>query len=267
MPTPDPTRRFSDRADDYLRHRPHYPAVLLEFLHAELGLRPSHVIADIGSGTGFLAEVFLAAGHRVYGVEPNDAMRVAGEHYLARYPNFTSIAARAEATSLLAATADFVVAGQAFHWFDPEPTRREFFRILKPDGWVALVRNELRSDDSAFMRGYRELSHRFRTDDRGSQLRRSISEFHDPVMTRFFAPSPYFRKIAARHADELDFAQALGRMLSFSSIPLPGEPNHDVMVRELRKLFDEHQQNGRVRFEYEVEVVYGRLTEAPPAPS
>jgi SAM-dependent methyltransferase len=265
-PTPDPTRRFSDRADDYLRHRPHYPPALLDFFRTELGLQPRHIIADIGSGTGFLAEIFLAAGHRVYGIEPNAEMRATGERYLARFPNFTSLATRSEATSLPAAALDFVVAGQAFHWFDPAPTRREFHRILKPGGWVALVRNELKCEGDAFLEKYRTLARRYRG-EQALRERQAVSVFKDPVLKEFFSPGPYQKTIAARHAHDLDFNQALGRLQSFSSIPLPGEPNHDAMTRELRELFERHQRHGQVTFAYEVEIVYGRLVATPAAES
>ena len=84
------------------------------------------MIADIGSGTGFLSELFLKNGNRVFGVEPNEAMRQAGEEYLASYDGFASIDGSAEATTLDDASVDFVTAGQAFHWFDQTAARREF---------------------------------------------------------------------------------------------------------------------------------------------
>src|SRR6267378_605232 len=116
----DAKQRFSNRVADYIRYRPGYPAVALEVLREDCGLRPGHVIADIGSGTGFLSELFLKNGNRVYGVEPNTEMRQAGEEYLASYDGFSSIEGSAESTTLEDSSVDFVTAGQAFHWFEPE---------------------------------------------------------------------------------------------------------------------------------------------------
>ena len=90
----DAKQRFSNRAADYVRYRPGYPSELLDVLRKECGLRPGHVIADIGSGTGFLSELFLKNGNRVYGVEPNSEMRRAGEEYLASHDGFSSSSAR-----------------------------------------------------------------------------------------------------------------------------------------------------------------------------
>src|SRR5437660_10266541 len=132
----DAKQRFSNRVADYVRYRPGYPQAVFDLLRAECGLRPGHVIADIGSGTGLLSELFLKNGNRVYGVEPNTEMRRAGEEYLASYDGFSSIAGSAESTTLSDSSVDFVTAGQAFHWFEPAAARPEFIRILKPAAWV-----------------------------------------------------------------------------------------------------------------------------------
>src|SRR2546429_8611664 len=94
------TERFSNRVDNYVRYRPHYPAEVLGFLEDECGLTPESVIADVGSGTGFLAELFLRNGNRVFGVEPNREMGEAGERLLASCPSFIRLAGTAQAPPL-----------------------------------------------------------------------------------------------------------------------------------------------------------------------
>ena len=138
----DPTKRFSDRVEMYVKYRPHYPTAVLACLQEECGLTETAVIADIGSGTGILTKLFLDNGNRVYGVEPNDEMREAAESYLADYAKFVSVNGRSEATTLPDHSVEFITAGQAFHWFQWQETKAEFKRILKPNGIVALVWNE-----------------------------------------------------------------------------------------------------------------------------
>src|SRR5260370_9922626 len=128
----DAKQRFSNRVADYARYRPGYPPAVLDLLRSECSLRPGHVIADIGSGTGLLSELFLKNGNRVFGVEPNEVMRQAGEEHLASYDGFTSINGSSETTTLLNASVEFVAAAQACHCFEPRAARREFIRILKP---------------------------------------------------------------------------------------------------------------------------------------
>ena len=105
--------------EDYIRYRPSYPEAILAWLARECGLAPESRIADIGSGTGILARLFLQFGCRVFGVEPNAGMRAGAERQFAGEPRFHSVDARAEATTLPDANVHFVTAGQSFHWFDP----------------------------------------------------------------------------------------------------------------------------------------------------
>ena len=128
MPATNSITRFSSRVDDYINYRPHYPIEIIDLLAEKCALTPESVIADIGSGTGMLAKLFLENGNPVVGVEPNAEMRAAGEQYLAEFGRFTSMSGSAEATRLPAHAMDFVICGQAFHWFDRERTRDEFLR-------------------------------------------------------------------------------------------------------------------------------------------
>src|SRR3712207_3362726 len=160
----DPTRRFSNRVEDYIKYRPDYPRALVALLEDECGLTRESVVADVGSGTGILSELFLREGVRVYGVEPNREMREAGEELLAAYENFASVDGRAEATTLADDSVDFVTAGQAFHWFDTAAARREFRRILKDDGWAVLVWNDRRTEGTPLLAEYERLLLEYGTD-------------------------------------------------------------------------------------------------------
>ena len=165
-PSSDSTKRFSNRVADYVRYRPDYPRGILAILEAETGLSADSRIADVGSGTGISAELFLAHGNVVDAVEPNADMRAAAEATLAQYPRFHSVVGTAEATTLADNSVDYVVAAQAFHWLDAQATRREFARILRADGWVVLIWNTRRVDATPFLRAYEVLLQKFATDYR-----------------------------------------------------------------------------------------------------
>ena len=141
----DNTNRFTGRAADYDRYRQRYPSSeVLNRLCVWCGLTPAWLVADVGAGTGMLAEVFLENGNRVLAVEPNPdmrkQMRACVEGQLGRpVPQLEVIDATAEATTLHAASVDLVAIGRAFHWFDKDRALAEFRRILRPGGWVALV--------------------------------------------------------------------------------------------------------------------------------
>jgi len=256
--TTDPTCRFSNRVADYVRYRPHYPAAVLDVLRQEAGLRTEHVVVDIGSGTGFLTELFLAAGHCVLGVEPNAEMRAAGEQYLAKWDNFTSVDGLAEATTLDAQCADLAVAGQAFHWFRPAETRVEFQRILRPGGGVALIWNDRQADAAGVFAAYEKLVQDFRTDN-SAEVHRVVLRAEQGPLIQFFSPQIFSRRVIPGLTQEFDFAGLKGRLLSASYAPKEGHPRHQAMMAELRQIFDQYQRGGRVRFEHSTEIVFGRL--------
>jgi ubiquinone/menaquinone biosynthesis C-methylase UbiE len=250
----DAKKRFSNRAEDYARYRPGYPREALELLHTWCGLKPEHAIADIGSGTGLLSKIFLDHGNRVFGVEPNAEMRSAGEEYLRDYRNFTSVAGSAEATTLPAQSIDFVTAAQAFHWFDPQPTRREFQRILKPHGRVVILWNERLLDETAFLCDYEELLRQFGTD----YARVHESYPRAEQMLSFFGANE-FTSHTLPNAQEFDFAGLSGRLRSSSYAPAPGHPQFQPMIEELQRIFAAHQKEGVVRMEYRTRVYTGKL--------
>jgi SAM-dependent methyltransferase len=253
VPAVDPTRRFSDRVDRYIRYRPGYPPEVLDVLQEKCALKPASVIADIGSGTGLLARLFLEKGNPVFGVEPNPKMRAAGERCLENFSNFVSVAGAAEATTLADHSMDFVTAAQAAHWFDRERARREFVRILIPGGWTVLVWNERRIESSPFLVAYEQLLLEFGTD-----YQRVRHEHTTGTIESFFAPSSY-QAVVFDCAQKFDYSGLEGRLLSSSYAPLPGHPKCAPMLDELRRLFNVHQVNGRVAMEYKTRMYYGQL--------
>src|SRR3954465_7534109 len=125
----DATNRFSNRAENYARHRPTYPPELVATLIADAGLASASVIADVGSGTGISSSLFLDQGCTVYAVEPNTGMRAVAERAFAGNARFVSVAGSAESTTLPNASVDFVTVAQAFHWLDHARAKTEFARI------------------------------------------------------------------------------------------------------------------------------------------
>jgi len=181
-------------------------------------------------------------------------MREAGEEYLASYDGFTSVNGSAEATTLEPASVDFVTAGQAFHWFDRDAARREFQRILKPDGWLVVVWNERLVEASSFVREYENLLRNFGTDY--ERVKENYpTEVH---MREFFSPNQY-RAYQLPNSQEFDFEGLAGRLRSSSFIPAPDAPNFAPMMAELRRIFDANNKDGRVRLEYSTHVYFGRL--------
>jgi SAM-dependent methyltransferase len=252
-----PTQRFSDRVDDYVRHRPGYPREVFDYLRKEAGLGHGSVVADIGSGSGAFSRGLLEAGASVRGVEPNEAMRAAAERLLAGFSGFRSIAGSAEATGLATASVDAVTAAQAFHWFRLEETRVELGRVLRPGGQLVLVWNRRLSEGSRFARDYEALLVAHATDYREVDHRRTQRA---EVFARVFAAG--WREARFATDQELDWDGLVGRLFSSSYVPGRDRPEHRPMLEGLRLIFDACQRGGRVRMEYETELYHGLLDPA-----
>lgn len=248
------TERFSDRAAVYTRGRPTYPDAVVAHLQREGALADGGVVVDLGVGTGLSAEPFLRAGHRVIGVEPNASMRAVAEERLAASGRYTSVDGSAEATTLAARSADLVIAGQAFHWFDPARAGAEARRIAVEGGWAALIWNDRPPAGTPFLEGYEALLKTF-----GIDYEKVTHRHVDAAaIGRFFAPAvprvAYFDNPRVLDRDEL--AALVG---SASYMPAPGHSQHAAMTEALDRLFDAHAVNGRVALHYRTRMHYGPL--------
>jgi SAM-dependent methyltransferase len=251
----DPKLRFSSRVQDYVSYRPTYPVELLRVLETAAGLSAAATVADVGSGTGISSQLFLDHGNTVFGIEPNREMREAAEQLLGGNSRFRSVNATAEQTTLADSSVDYVVAGQAFHWFDRPKARQEFARVLRPGGWVVLMWNARRIGTTPFLCDYEGLLCEFAIDYR--QVDHKLVD--DTVIQKFFAPETYqFRSL--ENAQLLDRAGLIGRIASSSYMPAEGHPRYPAMASAIEKLFERNQQGHRVKIEYDTVLYFGQLT-------
>lgn len=245
--------RFSNRVENYVKYRPSYPPEVLDLFRDEMSLQTDSVIADIGSGTGISSKIFLENGNSVYGVEPNATMREAAEEFLKDFPRFTSIDGTSENTDLPENSVDFIIAAQAFHWFDKEKTRPEFKRILRENGFVALIWNERQLNTNDFLIDYENLLKKFGTDY--EKVR------HDNLEEKMF--SDFFQtKFQSRtflNVQTLDFQGLKGRILSSSYMPSETDALFSPMINELKSLFENHAEKGKIQVLYNTNIFFTRI--------
>ncbi len=219
----DSIRRFSNRADDYVKYRPGYPPEIIDLLRKEIQLTPRQVIADIGSGTEISSEMFLKNGNIVCGIEPNKEMRSAAEKSLKEYKYFIGIDGQAEKTQLNERSIDIIIAAQSFHWFDRKRIKKEWPRILKIDGYVVLLWNERKRTGSQFLAGYELLIKKFAKDyEKVRHLNIDSSIFRD------FFKSGSYETVQFKNEQVFGFEGLKGRALSSSYMPAEGEVGHEM---------------------------------------
>jgi SAM-dependent methyltransferase len=218
-----PRQRFSNRADDYAKYRPSYPAAAIDQILSDL---EQPTAADVGAGTGISARLLAERGVNVWAIEPNAAMVAAAQpHPLVEFRQGT-----AEQTGLDSRSVDLITCCQAFHWFEPIATLSEFHRILKPGGRLALMWNE-RDETDEFTREHNAIISRaadhqfFDSPDRKSAVPLEESSLFQNFRVYSF---PYSRP--------LNLEGMIGLALSSSYIPKEGEA-HDQMMAEFRSLY------------------------------
>lgn len=249
----DPTQRFSNRVENYRRYRPGYPSAVVDLIRETAGLSTGAALADIGSGTGILTRKLLEADFDVTAVEPNDAMRQAAEEDLRTFPRFHSVAAPAEQTGLPDHHFAALTAAQSFHWFQREPARLEFRRILQPEGWAFLIWNERKASRSPFDGAYQDLLASLGQSYEGVRNRSGEESLED-----FFVAGSY----QMAHFDNpqiMTWDELRGRFLSSSYVPAEGDPQHEPLLAKLEEIFHQHEKQGRVTFDQQTNVYYGRV--------
>jgi len=243
---------FSTKAADYAAARPRYPVALFERLRANRTLYPAAQIADIAAGTGLFTGQLLYRGYNVTAIEPNAAMRAVADATLAKYRKYRSIAATAEATTLADASVDLITAAQAFHWFDAEAVRREWLRVLKPDGRVVLVWNTRPATDP-LQKALDDLLVEF-----GGAKQAALDRRQDLSYVPPFFSADSFARFEFANMQQLDRDGLISLALSRSAMPDRDTPQGERAVHKLSQLYARHARDGQVSVSYRTLAFVGR---------
>jgi ubiquinone/menaquinone biosynthesis C-methylase UbiE len=246
-------QRFSDRVENYIKYRPGYPDEIIPTLQLEIGLMADDTIADIGSGTGISAKLFLENGNTVFAVEPNEPMRKAAEGLLSEYEYFHSVHGSSEETNLTTNSIDLIVCAQAFHWFNQEKTKIEFQRIANKGAHLALIWND-RKETEPFQIDYEKLIQEFAIDYNEISHRNITQE----MIAAFYAPNT-FKKFVLNYEQQFNLEGLIGRIISSSYMPNLDHPNFPQLKNAIVSLFDKYKQNEIVTFAYNTIIFLGKI--------
>ncbi|MGA9885187.1 MAG: class I SAM-dependent methyltransferase [Candidatus Acidiferrales bacterium] len=250
----NPTGRFTGRVEAYRRYRSRYPREIIPLLHEKCGLTAESMVADIGAGTGMLAELFLENGNSVFAVEPNAEMRAACEELAAQYPQLACLDGTAENTRLADRSIDLIAAGRAFHWFDKEKCRPEFMRILRPNGWVVLAGQGPRRREEPISRDYQTILR-----EHGIDYSRLYSRYNVKEAVRGFFEGGSLLESEFPGYEELSYEGLEGQTLSLSVTPQPDHPGFPAMQTALKSYFAKYQRDGKMRLPMNCHIYMGQL--------
>lgn len=244
---------FEQRAVYYAR-RPSYPLSVLRFFREELKLNRQHIVADIGAGAGGSAKPLLRHVHSLCAVEPNAAMRQRARAWLGKEDNWLITDGCAEATKLDNDSIDLALMAHSFPFIDQQSAQKELKRILKLNSYVVVLHDRLDIQYGGFTEAFAQFLKQFG----GNMPPPETGELQN------FYPNDYqtarFRQqLRLNWAELQDHYHSLGRAL------LPNEPQHDLAMRTLKVLFEQHKQNQHVVLEYEAQLHFGLYNQYVPA--
>ncbi|MFZ6030484.1 MAG: class I SAM-dependent methyltransferase [Chloroflexota bacterium] len=243
------TTRFSHKAEIYARYRWRYAPEAIQRLFDVLP--PKGVVADIGAGTGILTRPLLTNAACVYAVEPNAAMRSVAEYLHGARQNFRGVAGTAEATTLPEASVDLIAVAQALHWCDPAPTVREFRRILKPGGWLALLWNNSRHTElGQALQTLHQARYGWDTD---------ASSYPRCEPYAFYFGHERYAEYCFPVATRQTWEEFFGCLCSDSHAPLPDHPAFADFEAAAQAIYNHFRVGDTIPAHYQTELVLGQL--------
>ena len=233
----DTHQTYTTKAEKYAKYRWDYAPAAVAAIFASAQLSEDALVADIGAGTGILTHHFIGRVRQVYAIEPNASMRREAARGLPPGSGCTVLAGSAEQAPLRTSSVDLITVAQAIHWCSPEPTRREFRRILRPGGWLALLRNF--PTETVFGDALAQVC----TAENGvSEAAGSPPEFKRPA--DFYFGGPHYQKLVFPFTYQQDWASYIGSLCSASYMPDEDHPAYPRFEKAVRGVFEQFSQNG-----------------------
>jgi ubiquinone/menaquinone biosynthesis C-methylase UbiE len=214
--------RFDHVANTYDNFRPPYSGldkVLSNF-------KNTSIVADIGSGTGILSRQLLKYFNKVYAIEPNEKMINVSR----KKKEIHHIVATASKTTLKSKSIDIIFVAQAIHWFDPITTKKEFKRILKPNGHIIILNN-------SYIDSYQKEISKIAP---SSTVSRAPGSNVDT-----FSPGDYHVYTSLK-TTKISCDAFIGLNLTQSRTPDKDTDEYDTFVKQLTSIFKKHSINGKI---------------------
>lgn len=130
---------FGASAEVYQRTRPVCPPQLFDDLIGLAGLRPGDRVAEIGCGTGQATVPLAERGLAVTAVELDAALAAYARRRLVGFPAAQVVTGSFEDWQPGGAPFDAIAVVNSLHWIDPQARYAKPFRLLRPDGVLAVI--------------------------------------------------------------------------------------------------------------------------------
>ncbi len=251
---------YTTKAEKYAKYRWDYAPEAVAAIFAIAKVNREFIVADIGAGSGILTRHFVGKVRQLYAVEPNAGMRREAVKRLPAGSGCVILAGSAEKLPLRDHSFNLVTVAQAIHWCEPESTRREFLRLLRPGGWLALVRNY--STDTGIRDGAgnslgRALEEACTAENGVSEANASPPAFRRPEA--FYFGVAQYQKLVFPFSYQQDWESFIGSLCSASYMPDEDHPAYPRFEKAARQVFDRFSHNGLLPGCGETELLIGQV--------
>jgi hypothetical protein len=178
-------------------------------------------------------------------------MRALADEALQGHPTYCSINGVSDATTIAHHSVDMIIVGRAIHWFQPNSTKAEFQRILKPNGWLAIFR--VPCTDDALKNSLRGIQ----VENNGWDIAANNERRNVPL--RFYFGHEEFRTIVVPGTVRENWETFLHRIDSQSPAPGPDHPLRPKMEEAMFEVFKEYSVDGVLTVSNATEAIFGRV--------
>ena len=249
----DSKKFYYGKQEDYSRYRPTYSIELFELLSKEFDMN-NKVIVELGAGTGKFSKIASSYCKQIYYVEPNIDMINKGKEYCKDCNNIIYINKSAELTGLSENSVDIVFAVQSFHWFDKQKLKQEVSKILKDDGYFAIVWNDWVDEKNEFSKEYFKYISDWNTKLTGKTYQ------HKNVDDRknFFKNGEY-KTYTFIHSKKYTIDMLVGLSKSLSYAPKENSEYYKEFIDGIVSIFNKYKKDDKVHFDFHTEMFIGKV--------
>jgi ubiquinone/menaquinone biosynthesis C-methylase UbiE len=211
--------RFKSTVPFYTRYRLAYPLRLIERVTELTGLRAGDAVLDLGTGPGFLAVPFAAAGMRVTAADPEPTMLAAARE-AARTAGVTLTFLSGGSDDLAPGMGPFrlVTMGRSFHWMDRAATLTRLDTIVAPGGAIVLFHDEHpKTAENGWLDVLDDVANRYGRGDEPVISERKSPEYRSHESLLLASRFNVLEAISVVVRKPISAAEILGRALSMST--------------------------------------------------